>query len=153
MQRVFAAAALALVMASTSLIGGVVTHAQTPDRTYDNGTVWRVTAVETKPGQFRDYMKYLSTTWRASMEAQKKAGDVISYKVLSVDSPRDHEPNLFLMVEYKNMAVFDRPLNDLDAQTASIFGSVAKAQEAAAGREAMRTSRGQVLLRELQFTK
>ncbi|MFI4975351.1 MAG: hypothetical protein ACHP84_12490 [Caulobacterales bacterium] len=153
MQRFFAAAALAFAMASTSLIGGLGAHAQTTDRVYDNGTVWRVSAVETKPGQLRDYMKYLSTTWRATMEARKQTGDVISYKVLLVDSPRDHEPNLFLMVEYKNMAVFDRPLSDLDAQTATVFGSVAKAQESAIAREAMRTSRGQVLLRELQFTK
>jgi hypothetical protein len=123
-----------------------------PDRGYESGTVWRVSKVETKPGMFDDYIKYLSGSWRAIQEAGEKTGDVVSYKVLVVDSPRDHEPNVVLMVEYRDMAVFDRSLKDTDAQTAAIFGSVAKAQASAVDRETLRSGRGQVLLRELKFT-
>jgi hypothetical protein len=144
---------MSLALASTPVLGGSAAQAQTPAHDYDVGTVWRVSAVEVKPGQFDAYMHYLSTTWRAAQELQKKAGNVISYKVLQVDSPRDHEPDLFLMVEYKNMAVFDQSLTEQDARTAAIFGSVAKAEEASAAREALRTGRGQVLLRELRFTQ
>jgi hypothetical protein len=145
---------LAMSFAATLALGAVATaptQAQTSDRVYDNGTVWRVAAIETKPGMFNAYMKYLSTTWRAIQEAGIKRGDVVSYKVLVDDAPRDHEPNLYLMIEYKNMAVFDRSLKELDDQTAATFGSTAKAQDAAISREALRTPRGQDTLRELKF--
>jgi hypothetical protein len=151
MKRTIAAAALACALASSSLMGGLA-QAQTAERVYDQGTVWRVSRVETKPGMFDAYLKYLSTSWRAIQEAGIKKGDIVSYKILEVDSARDNEPDLVLMVEYKNMAVFDRSLKDIDAQTAAVFGSVAKAQESSISREAMRTTHGQVLLRELKFT-
>jgi hypothetical protein len=150
MKGVFTAAALTLAVLGAGSFGAA--RAQTAERVYDNGTVWRVSEVETKPGMFNDYIKYLSTSWRAAQEASKKTGDVISYKVLVVDSPRDHEANVILMVEYRDMAVFDRSMKESDAQTAAVFGSVARAQESAVAREAMRTTHGQALLRELKFT-
>jgi hypothetical protein len=152
MKKTLQAAALALGLAAGSLGIGLAAHAQTTERVYDNGPVWRVSSIEVKPGMFNTYMKYLSTSWRAIQEADMKRGDVLSYKILAADSVRDHEPDLFLMVEYRNMAVFDRSLKDQDAQTSAVFGSLGKAQESAIGREAMRTTRGQLLLRELKFT-
>ena len=151
MNKTFRAAALACALASASLMGGVAAHAQSAERVYDQGTVWRVTAVEVKPGMFDTYMKYLSGAWRAIQEDGKKHGDIVSYRILTVDSPRDHEPDLYLMVEYKNMGVFDRSLKEADAQTAAVFGSTTKASEMAISREAMRSNRGQTLLRELKF--
>lgn len=140
-----AALLLAAPLGSTAL-------AQSAGGAIENGTVWRVSAVETKPGQFNAYMKYLASTWRAIQEAGIKRGDVVSYKVMVEDSPREHEANIYLLVEYKNMAVFDRALKDLDEQNATAFGSVDKAQDAAAAREAMRTPKGTDLLREVKFT-
>ena len=151
MKTMFAAAALACALATTSLTGGLAAQAQTAERVYDEGPVWRVSAVETKPGMFNTYMKYLSTSWRAIQEAQMKTGDVLSYRILRADAPRDHEPDLYLLIEYKNMAVFDRALKDSDAQTAAVFGSLEKAQSMAVTRESMREQRGQMLLRELKF--
>ena len=151
MNKTLRAAALACALASTGLMSGLAAQAQTAERVYDNGPVWRVNAVEVKPGMFNTYMKYLSTSYRASMDAQMKAGDVLSWKILRNDSVRDHEPDLYLMVEYKNMAVFDRALRDSDAQAAAVFGSLAKAQEMAVTRESMREQRGSMLLRELKF--
>jgi hypothetical protein len=153
MKKTMQAAALALGLAAGSLGFGLAAYAQDDNaRVYDNGPVWRVSAIEVKPGMFNTYLKYLSTNWRAIQEAEKKTGDVLSYKILAADSVRDHEPDLFLMVEYKNMAVFDRSLKDQDAETAAVFGSLAKARDSSISREAMRTPRGQVLLRELKFT-
>src|ERR1700753_2489667 len=87
-------------------------QAQTAERVYDNGPVWIISYVETKPGMFDDYMAYLSGSWRAIQEASKKRGEVLDYKILSVDSPRDHEADVVLLVEYRNMAVFDASLAD-----------------------------------------
>lgn len=144
------AAAAAAVM---SFAGAGLVQAQTAERVYDNGPVWVISRVETKPGMFDDYMAYLSGKWRQVNEADKKAGYVLDYKVLAVDSPRDHEPDVILMIEYKNMAAFDRPLAESDATSASAFGSVVKSNQAFASRDSMRTNRGAETAREMRFSK
>jgi hypothetical protein len=144
------AAALA---AGLTLCAAGVAQAQTAERVYDNGPVWVISYIETKTGMFDDYMAYLSTKWRETNEADKKAGYVLDYKILAVDSPRDHEPDVMLMVQYKNMAAFDRPLAESEATSAKAFGSVVKSNQAFAGRDAMRTNRGNVTVREMKFIK
>jgi hypothetical protein len=131
--------------------GGV--QAQTAERVYDNGPVWVINYVETKTGMFDDYMAYLSTKWRETNEADKKAGYVLDYKILAVGSPRDHEADVILMVEYKNMAAFDRPLAEAEATSAKAFGSVVKSNQAFAARDSMRTNRGGIIAREVKFIK
>ena len=152
MIRSFKAAALATALAAATALP-LSAHAQQAERVYDQGPVWQISYVETKPGMFDDYMAYLSTTWRKSNELQKKRGDVLDYRVLSVDAPRDHEPDVILMVEYKNMAAFDRPLAESEATSAKAFGSVVKSNQAFAARDAMRTNRGNVTTREIKFIK
>jgi uncharacterized OB-fold protein len=141
----------AALAAALSVSGLSVAQAQTAARVYDNGTVWAISYVETKPGMFDDYMAYLNSSWRQTQELAKKAGDVVSYKVLAVDNPRDHEPDVILLVEFKNMAVFDRALDDLDKQTTTVFGSPVKANQASVSREQVRVLRGSLLTREVKF--
>ena len=150
MKTVLCAAAAAMVL---SFAGAGLAKAQTAERVYDNGPVWVISQIETKPGMFDDYMAYLSGKWRQINEADKKAGYVLDYKVLAVDSPRDHEPDVILMIEYKNMAAFDRPLAETEATSASAFGSVVKSNQAFAARDAMRINRGSQTAREVRFIK
>jgi len=140
-------------LAAMLILGAGAAQAQTAERVYDNGPVWIISYVETKPGMFDDYMAYLSTKWREVNEADKKAGVVLDYKVLAVDSPRDHEADVILMIEYKNMAAFDRPLAEVEATSAKTFGSVVKSNQAFASRESMRTNRGNLTTREVLFKK
>ena len=125
-------------------------QAQNAPRVYENGSVWQISYIETKPGKFDDYMANLNGAWKQSNELRKKAGDVLSYKVLAVNSPGDGKPDLILMVEYKNMAVFDRSQAEVEKQTAELFGLVARGR---LDREAQRTQRGSLLTRELVFSK
>ena len=145
--KILAGAAIAATIALGCATGAA--HAQTAERTYDNGPVWTVGYVETKPGMFDEYMAYLNGPYRALQEAAKKRGDILSYHVLAVDSPREHEPDVILMIEFKNMAVFDRSLAELDKDTAGVFGSLPKSNQAAIKREDIRTLRGGVTAREL----
>ena len=85
----------------------------------------------------------------AQQDALKAKGVVLDYKVLSVADPRDNEPDLYLMVEYKNMAAFDATPDDLDALSKKVFGSVAAANQGVVDRSAIRTQRGDMLTREL----
>ena len=142
----------AAATAAAALLAGAA-HAQGAPRVYENGSVWRISYIETKPGKFDEYLAYLNTAWRADNEAGMKSGNVLSYKILAVDSTRDHEPNLILMIEYKNMAVFDASQAEQDKRTAQIWGSNQKADESMVARESMRVQRGGVLVRELKLPK
>jgi hypothetical protein len=141
----------ALIAAALALSGAA--FAQTAERTYDNGPVWTIGYIETKPGMFDDYLAYLAGPWRSLNEAAKKRGDVLDYKVLAVDSPREHEPDVILLIEYKNMAVFDRSLAVLEKDANAVFGSNPQANQAAVKREDIRVLRGAITARELRFIK
>lgn len=142
MKRVFAAlAALSALIALPALAAS--------DRGYDNGPVWDVGAIQTKDGHFDDYMKFVTTTWKSRQEALKKAGYILDYKVYVVTDPRDNEPDIYLATKFKNMAAFDTSLDEMDALMAKIAGPQAQMNKEQADRGAIRTVRGDMLMREL----
>lgn len=129
-----------------------VTGAQADDRAYDDGgSVWTVSFVETKPGHFDDYIKDLSQVWKRYLDEQKKDGDILSYKMIPIAFPRDGEPNLMLMVEFKNWAAFDRRNDYFDKLAARLQGGVDKATQSNIDREAIRSLRGGFAGREITF--
>jgi hypothetical protein len=142
---------LAFVGVALSLACAAPSVAADAARPYDNGAVWEVSYVTTKPGHFEDYMKYLAGPWRATQEALKARGDVLDYKVLNLADVRDNEPDIMLLVEWKNMAAFDAPLAAQDAVTSQVFGSTAAANQGGMDREAIRHIGSDVLTRELVF--
>jgi hypothetical protein len=115
---------------------------------YDKGTVWDFGLVQTKDGHFDDYMKWLAGQWKAQEEALKKAGRILSYKVLIVADPRKDEPDIILATEYPNMAAFDHSAGDEYALQKSIFGPLSKATSEQAARGSIRTIVGDILVRE-----
>lgn len=128
-------------------------QAQSPDRVYERGSVWTITYVETKPGHFDDYLKNLSGVWKIQLDALKKDGKILSYKVLSISSPRDKEPDLILMVEQPDWAIFDTPDEYWDELTMKTFNSLGEANQADIKREELRTLRGSQTAVELLFKK
>ena len=46
---------------------------------YNEGTVWDITFVRTKPGMEFDYMKSLAAEWQKQNEELKKQGVILSY--------------------------------------------------------------------------
>src|SRR6185369_987006 len=92
--RVFARAVLAGALALAAIAPAA---AQVAERTYENGPVWTVGYVETKPGMFDDYMAYLAGPWKILQEAGKRRGDILAYHVLAVDAPREHESDVILL--------------------------------------------------------
>jgi hypothetical protein len=136
-------------LAASLAFVGLAASASAQERAYDNGPIWDVTAVQTKPGHFNDYIRFISTTWRAEQEQLKKAGYVVDYKVLTTLDARDNEPDVLLSVEYKDLAAMDIPLDKQDAMARELFGSLAGADKADIDRESFRTLRGDVVYREL----
>src|SRR5947208_2884921 len=71
--------------------------------TYDEGQVTAVTYLKIEYGKLDDYVKWLGSTWKPTMEAKKKAGLIVDYKVFSARPKSPDEPNIILMLTYKNM--------------------------------------------------
>jgi hypothetical protein len=142
MKRVFAAlAAFSALIALPALAAS--------DRGYDNGPVWDVGAIQTKDGHFDDYMKFVTTDWKTQQEALKKAGYILDYKVYVVADPRDNEPDIYLATKFKNMAAFDTSLDEMDAFFANHMGPRDQTNKEQQDRGAIRTVRGDQLMREL----
>lgn len=132
-----------------------ITAVHADDRVYeDGGSVWSVSFIETKPGHFDDYIANLNQIWRRYLDEQKKDGQVLSYKMIPIFSPRDGEPNLMLMVEFKNWAAFDSQNNAyFDKMAEKLQGGVDKATQSNIDREALRSLRGGFFGREISFKK
>jgi hypothetical protein len=110
-----------------------------------------VSHVKVEPGQLSAYMSNLNSLWRKGLEDGKRRGEVLDYSVYENMAPGAGEADLLLVVTYKNAAVMDTSLDELDRRTAAMQGSVSAANEATVSRGKLRTILGSQLLRELKF--
>jgi hypothetical protein len=108
-------------------------------RNYSDGPVVNVTGIKTLDGHFDDYMQWLATTWKKQEEAAKKAGIITKYQVMVVQPQGPNDPDVYLVVEYKNWAAFDGLGSKLDAVSAQVEGSLEKANQAQSDRAKIRT--------------
>jgi hypothetical protein len=111
-------------------------------RDYNDGPVINVASVRTVDGHFDEYMHYLATTYKAEMEAEKKAGLITRYQVLVVQARGPNDPDLYLVTEYKNWAALDSLGHKLDAITAQTEGSLDQATHSQVDRAKIRTILG-----------
>ena len=126
--------------AATVLALGTLTSPAFADgRNYGDGLVVNVSAIRTVDGHFDDYMQWLATTWKKQEEAAKKAGLILSYDVMVAQPRKPDDPDIYLIVRYKNWAALDGLGGKLDAVSAQIEGSVEKANAAQAARGKIRT--------------
>ena len=108
-------------LAALVLIAGVAVYAQV-NRPYHNGSVWDVAFIRMKPGMETAYLDYVAGQWKAEQEAQKKAGNILSYKVLSVEGHNATEFNLMLMTEYKSLAAMEASEDKAEAVAQKVVG-------------------------------
>ena len=142
---------LLVLLGATMLMLPVLSTAADEERSYTEGSVLDVTSVRTKPGMFDAYMHYLSSTFKPMMEDQKKAGLVLSYAVYAGSPKTPHEPDLYLVVEYKNMAALDDLNAKTDPITKKYFATLSASNKATADRESIREILGDELIRELKL--
>jgi hypothetical protein len=115
------------------------------------GHVLNVAAIKIKYGRFDDYWAFLRTTWRQEMEEAKKAGIIVNYAVYGAQAHNPSEPDLYLVIEYANMAALDGLDEKMEAIDKKIMGSTKASNQAAVDRESMRMVMGEENIRELQF--
>ena len=139
--------ALGALLGFVAFVG--LTGASAADRPYSEGPVSVVSSIRTEPGQFENYMKFLSTTYKQLMEESKKAGYILDYAVYQTRPRGPDDPNLYLIVTYKNMAAFDGMTDRMDAIQEKVIGNQEQRDTAMISRGKMRTQLGSEVIQQL----
>jgi hypothetical protein len=89
---------LIAALGASALLASAPVFAADDAPAFEKGPVWDFAQIKTIDGHFDDYMKWVSTEWKAQQEALKKAGRIIDYKVYIVADPRQGEPDIILVL-------------------------------------------------------
>jgi hypothetical protein len=119
------------------------------DRQYSDGPVTEVNYVQVEYGHFPEYIDWLNSTWKPTMEAMKKAGLIIDYKVFSATPKSPDQPNIYLMITFKNAAAALDNGIELEAVARKVIGSTEFQNKARAGRNDYRKVLGTEYIREI----
>jgi hypothetical protein len=130
------------------LVIGVSVYAQV-NRPYHTGSVWNIAFIRIKPGMDTAYLNYVAGQWKAEQEAQKKDGNILSYKVLSVEAHTPGEWNLMLMTEYKSLAAMEANEDKAEAVAQRVIGNDEKQMQGYKERAEIREVMGERLAREV----
>jgi hypothetical protein len=118
-------------------------------RQYTDGPVTEADYIEVGYGHFEEYIDWLNSTWKPTMEAMKKAGLIIDYKVFRATPKSPDQPNVILMITYKNgMAALDKGV-ELEDVAKKVIGSTEVQNKARLFRNEYRKVLGTELIREL----
>jgi hypothetical protein len=119
------------------------------ERQYTEGPVTEEDYVQVEYGHFEEYIDWLNSTWKPTMEAMKKAGLIIDYKVFRLTPKSADQPNIVLWITYKNgMAAFDKGA-ELEDVAKQVIGSTEFQNKARVHRNDYRKVLGTEYIREL----
>ncbi len=114
-----------------------------------NGSVWVASRIDTLPGQMPAYLDYLATEWKKQNEFLKAEGVLLSYRVMRTNHARNGEPDLILLLEYKD----NYSIAQQEAMTKKLEAAMRRdARQGAAGnleREKIRSLMGSTEYQEL----
>ena len=118
------------------------------ERRYTEGPVTLVQEIGVEYGHFEEYIDWLNSTWKPTMEAMKKAGLIIDYKVFRLTPKLPDQPNIILWITYKNMATLDRGTEE-EAVAKKVICSTECQNKARVGRNEYRKVLRREYIREL----
>ena len=119
------------------------------DRHYTDGPVTEVDYIGIEYGHFAEYVDWLNSTWKPTMEALKKAGLIIDYKVLQATPKSPDQPNIYLMITFKNAAAALDNGIEIEYVARNVICSTECQNKARALRNGYRKVLGNEYLREL----
>ena len=134
--------------AALAVVGAGLVRAQS-DAPYTEGPVWGITMVKTKPGMSDDYLKTLAKIYKSTNDELKKQGLIMDYKILIGNDATPQDFDILLMVEFKNMAVFDGLREKADPIADKILGNEDAQRQGAIKRMEIREIMGNKLMREV----
>jgi len=119
------------------------------DAPYNEGPVWRISMIKTKPGMTDDYLKGLAKTLKGEMEEFKKQSIILDYKIMIGETATPQDYDILIMVESKDMASLDNLRERTDPIANKIVGSADKQRATAVKRLEIREIMGTKLMREI----
>ena len=119
------------------------------ERAYTEGPVTEVDYIGVEYGHFEEYIDWLNSTWKPTMEAMKKAGLIIDYKVFSAAPKSPDQPNVILAITFKNAAAALDKGVELEAVAKKVICSTECQNKARVGRNEYRKVLGTEYVREL----
>ena len=137
---------LSMCLAASSL--SLNAHAQDV-RQYSEGPVTEGNYIQVEYGHFEEYIDWLNSTWKPTMEATKKAGLIIDYKVFKLTPKSPDQPNMILWITYKNAAAALDNGVELEEVAKKVIGSTEVQNKARIGRNEYRKILGIEYVREL----
>jgi hypothetical protein len=100
-------------------------------------------------------MKWITSTWLPTMQALKKAGIIVDYKIFRSEDRSPDQPNFFIYITYKNMAAFAGDIGDgadaFEAVTEKVICSSDCQNQARVRRNELRKNVGTEIIREITF--
>jgi hypothetical protein len=137
---------LSLCLAASSL--SLNAHAQDV-RQYTDGSVTEVDYIQVEYGHFEEYVDWLNSTWKPTMEAFKRAGLISDYKAVRATPKTPDQPNIFLMITFKDgAAALDKSVQ-LEEVAKKVIGSTEVQNKARVGRNQYRKVLGIEYVREI----
>ena len=140
----------ALFLAASTLVFGARAQEQPG---YSYGPVTEVDYIHVEYGHFAEYMAWVTSTWAPTMEAAKKAGLIIGYRVFQSSPKSPDDANVYLEITFKNMAAYAGDIGDqaaaFEAVTEKVICSSACQDQARVRRNEIRKVLGVELTREI----
>jgi hypothetical protein len=119
------------------------------ERQYTDGPVTEVAYIHVEYGHFEEYIDWLNSTWKPTMEATKKAGLIIDYKVFRLTPKSPDQPNIYLWITFKNAAAALDKNAELEAVAKKVICSTECQNKARVARGEYRKVLGTEYIREL----
>jgi len=118
-------------------------------RQYSEGQITEVDYIQVEYGHFEEYIDWLNSTWKPTMEATKQAGLIVDYKVFKLTPRAPDEPDIILWITYENgAAAFDKGVEQEEVAK-TVIGSTEVQNKARVGRNDYRKVLGVEYVREL----
>jgi len=130
------------LMTVAVILGLIGSASWADERQYTEGDVVSIESIRTIYGHFDEYLKFLAGNWKQEMEAAKAAGYIVSYEVLAAEPRGPDDPDLYLVVHYKNWAALDGMHDKMEALAQKIYGSTDAATQGAIERGKIRRTLG-----------
>ena len=118
-------------------------------RQYTDGPVTELDYIQVEYGHFEEYVDWLNSTWKPTMEAMKKAGLIIDYKVVRATPKTPDQPNIILMITFKDGAAALDKTVEQEEVAKIVIGSTEFQNKARVGRNQYRKVLGIEYVREL----
>ena len=136
-------------MAALLCLASLSAPALADEHPYTEGPVVNVASIRTLEGKFDEYMAWLSTTWKRMQEESKKKGYIVDYQILAVEPRGPDDPDLYLVITYKNWAALDGSLAKGDEISKAVEGSLAAANKSQGERDKIRRVLGSQTMQQL----